>query len=233
MCKVATLIKAKVCCTVGEEQTQETAARPLTDAQMLAAEFPAIDAGLIEAMMEDQGGDAADVRFALRVRLSTEVRVITQQRSNWWLKSFSLRPDLASASCAQILYAQAVVPSGAHRPPHSLMIMWAWPVDRRGTPDSSAHTRRGYRRKTRKRRLRHRKRPAQPPRQQWLCPLRQSLTQQPRCRISPCRVQAAGMPQQQAARYQSPTRRLCRQRRRAAATAARQWWRCRSQLLQW
>ncbi len=35
---------------------------------MLAAEFPAIDAGLIGAMLEDQGGDAADVRFALRVR---------------------------------------------------------------------------------------------------------------------------------------------------------------------
>ena len=40
---------------------------PATDAQVLAAEFPDIDAGLIEAMLEDQGGDAADVRFALRV----------------------------------------------------------------------------------------------------------------------------------------------------------------------
>ena len=55
-------------CGAGEEQTQQTAAAPATDAQVLAAEFPDIDAGLIEAMLEDQGGDAADVRFALRVR---------------------------------------------------------------------------------------------------------------------------------------------------------------------
>ncbi len=45
--------------------TQQTAAP--TDAQVLADEFPEFDAEVIEAMLGDQGGDAADVRFALRV----------------------------------------------------------------------------------------------------------------------------------------------------------------------
>ena len=34
----------------------------------LAEEFPRVDASLIEMLLEDQGGDVADVRFSLRVR---------------------------------------------------------------------------------------------------------------------------------------------------------------------
>ena len=54
----------------GEEMTQQTAAP--TDAQVLAAEFPQFAADVIEVMLEDQGGDAAEVRFQLRVRCLSE-----------------------------------------------------------------------------------------------------------------------------------------------------------------
>lgn len=76
----------------GEEATQQTAALPQTDAQVLAAEFPAIDAGLIEVMLEDQGGDAADVRFALRVRLPVWQRM-------WRIKTAAPAPWGSLCSC--------------------------------------------------------------------------------------------------------------------------------------
>lgn len=38
-----------------------------SDAEMLAAEFPEYDASLIACMLQDQGGDVKDVRYALQV----------------------------------------------------------------------------------------------------------------------------------------------------------------------
>lgn len=56
----------------GGGSSQEAQAAPsqqaaISDAQALAAEFPGFDAGLIDSILQDQGGDVRDVRHCLQV----------------------------------------------------------------------------------------------------------------------------------------------------------------------